>query len=409
MFCLKEGIVRPTSERITKLLLGIENILKMQSQVTARDFLHLLGIMASCIELIPNARLFMRPIQLHLLFHWKPSSQILEIKIAFSKHLKSLLKWGLKQENLNKGRSITSWNTSITLTTDASKSGYGGHLSKKETFQGIWSRKESLLHINVLEMEAVMLSIQHFLPKLVGKNVLIRLDNSTVVRYINKQGGTHSPQLCMRTWKLWQLALDNQMLLKAAHIAGKKNILADRLSRFKVQPTEWTLNKKIVLKLFTIWEVPHIDLFASHQTDLLLMESRPSSLCNRCSNNSMEPHVGLCISSNMSHSQDSATHDTIQLSTDSYCPTLAKETLVPQSPKINSRLSEKASSQRRSSTSAKIKYSSSKSSSIKSNYMALIDKHFKEKGFSKHTRKLLQASWRKGAQKDYSLQISKIQ
>jgi hypothetical protein len=29
------------------------------------------------------------------------------------------------------------------------------------------------------------------------------LDNSTVVRYINKQGGTHSPQLCMRTWKLW--------------------------------------------------------------------------------------------------------------------------------------------------------------------------------------------------------------
>jgi hypothetical protein len=58
------------------------------------------------------------------------------------------------------------------------------------------------------------------------------------------------------------------MLLKAAHIAGKKNILADRLSRFKVQPTEWTLNKEIVLKLFTIWEVPHIDLFASHQTQI---------------------------------------------------------------------------------------------------------------------------------------------
>jgi hypothetical protein len=33
----------------------------MESQATARDFLHLLVIMASCIELIPNARLFMRP------------------------------------------------------------------------------------------------------------------------------------------------------------------------------------------------------------------------------------------------------------------------------------------------------------------------------------------------------------
>ena len=77
MFCLKEGIVRLALERITKLLSEIENILKMESQATVRDFLHLLVIMASCIELIPNARLFMRPIQLHLLFHWKPSSQIL--------------------------------------------------------------------------------------------------------------------------------------------------------------------------------------------------------------------------------------------------------------------------------------------------------------------------------------------
>jgi hypothetical protein len=58
----------------------------------------------------------------------------------------------------------------------------------------------------------------------------------------------------------------------------------------------------------------------------------------------------------------------------------AKETLVSQSPKINSRLSEKVSSQRRSSTSAKIKHSSFKSSSIQSGCMAVIDKHFKENG-----------------------------
>ena len=122
----------------------------------------------------------------------------------------------------------------------------------------------------------------------------------------------------------------------------------------------------------------------------------------------MEQHVCLCRSSNMSHSQDSATHNTIQLSTDSDCPTLAKETLVSQSPKINNRLSEKAFSQRRSSTSAKIKHSSSKSSSIQSNCMALIDKHFKEKGFSKQTRNLLQASWRKGTQKDYSCKFRKF-
>ena len=141
MFCLKEGIVRPTSERITTLLLGIENILKKESQATARDFLHLLVIIASCIELIPNAKL------LHLLFHWKPSRQILDTKVPFSKHLKSHLKWWLNQENLNKGRSITPWNTSITLTTDASKSGYGGSPKQKRDFSRyLVQKRESTSH-----------------------------------------------------------------------------------------------------------------------------------------------------------------------------------------------------------------------------------------------------------------------
>ena len=40
--------------------------------------------------------------------------------------------------------------------------------------------------------------------------------------------------------------------------------------------------------------------------------------------------------------------------------------------------------------------------------MALIDKQFKEKGFSKRTRKLLQASWRKCTQKDYSCKFRKF-
>ncbi|VDI40432.1 Hypothetical predicted protein [Mytilus galloprovincialis] len=193
VFSLKEGIVRPTSERVSKLLSAVELILNKQNQATARDFLQLLGIMASCIELIPNARLFMRPIQLHLLYHWKPVCQNLGIKIPFSKHLKGHLRWWLKIENLVIGRSITPWETSITVTTDASNSGYGGHINNSLIVQGTWSVEEKLLHINSLEMEAVFLTVKHFLPKLINKNVLIRSDNATVVRYINKQGGTRSP------------------------------------------------------------------------------------------------------------------------------------------------------------------------------------------------------------------------
>ncbi|CAC5423197.1 unnamed protein product [Mytilus coruscus] len=144
-----------------------------------------------------------------------------------AKHLKGHLRWWLNIENLIMGRSITLWETLIIVTTDASKSGYGGHINNSLIVQGSWSVEEKFLHINSLEMKAVCLTVKHFLPKLIGKNVLIRSDNATVVRYVNKHGGTRSPQICIRTWKLLQLALENQIFLKAAHIAGKKNIPAD--------------------------------------------------------------------------------------------------------------------------------------------------------------------------------------
>ena len=48
------------------------------------------------------------------------------------------------------------------------------------------------LHINVLELQAVILALQHSVAVLQGQHVIIATDNATVVAYINKQGGTHS-------------------------------------------------------------------------------------------------------------------------------------------------------------------------------------------------------------------------
>ena len=107
------------------------------------------------------------------------------------------------------------------------------------------------------------LTLKHFQADLKGQNVLIRSDSTTVVQYLNKQGGTRSPQMCYRTWDLWNWAIENEICIKAAHILGVKNKIADHLSRNKVLPTEWTLNRSIVLRLFHLWGHPMIDLFAS--------------------------------------------------------------------------------------------------------------------------------------------------
>ena len=261
LFHLDQGLVFPTPERVQKLLSAVGNLSK-RNKATAKDFLHLLGLIASCLELIPNARLYMRPVQLHLLSFWKPSSMRLETEIPVTQHLRSHLKWWLDIANITKGRSLQQQQTAVTITTDASKTGYGGYIGN-QFVQGTWSVAQKKLHINVLELEAVFLTLKHFQSILRGQNVLVRSDSTTVVQYLNKQGGTRSPQMCYRTWDLWNWAIENQMHIKAAHILGRKNQLADQLSRNRVLPTEWTLNRTIVLKLFHLWGQPMIDLFAS--------------------------------------------------------------------------------------------------------------------------------------------------
>ena len=260
-FLLAKGLVCPTQERVLKIR---EACMRLKTVPTAQNYLHLLGLMASCIELVPNARLFMRPIQLHLLHFWRPAKMDIQTVVPFNTQIQKHLQFWLKDENLLKGKSFCAQACSKIITTDASKQGYGGHM-ESQLFQGTWSMRESRMHINWLELKAVYLTLRHFLPQLKGYTVLIRSDNTTVVQYIAKEGGTRSPRLCYLTWDIWQLARANNIILKSAHVAGVLNVLADRLSRGRihVRPSEWSLHSTVVHRLFQIWGTPLIDLFAS--------------------------------------------------------------------------------------------------------------------------------------------------
>lgn len=262
LFKLDLGLVLPTPERIVNLQRAVHNIMK--GVATAHQYMKLLGMIASCLELIPNARLFMRPIQLHLLSVWNPIKMSLNHPIPCTQTLVPHLKWWLHSANITRGRCLQQVQTTVTITTDASMTGWGAHV-ENQVVQGQWTKVEKTQHINNLELEAVFRAVKHFLPILKNKDVLVRSDNTTVVQYINKQGGTHSLQLCSRTWDLWMLALKNNMTLTAAHLAGADNVLADQLSRTNIRMTEWALKETIVQQIFQVWGSPMIDLFATKE------------------------------------------------------------------------------------------------------------------------------------------------
>ena len=128
---------------------------------------------------------------------------------------------------------------------------------------GTWTHTDHKLHINCLELKAVIHALQHWAQVLRGHQVIIATDNSTVVSYINKQGGTHSPTLLRLTVKLLLWLEAQNIIVRARHIPGCLNVIADHLSRLN-QPiaTEWSLHPEIMKSIFRVWGTPEVDMFA---------------------------------------------------------------------------------------------------------------------------------------------------
>ena len=85
-----------------------------------------------------------------------------------------------------------------TIFSDASVSGWVAHLEPDGLLcHGVWTPDKYHLHISILEMKAISLTLKQFQEILCNSLVMIDTDNASVVAYIRKEGGTHSPTLCM--------------------------------------------------------------------------------------------------------------------------------------------------------------------------------------------------------------------
>lgn len=71
---------------------------------------------------------------------------------------------------------------------DASLNSWGATCNGCPAY-GVWKSRHLSWHINCLEMLAVCLAPNQFLPVLLHHHVIVRSDNMMVVSYINRQGG----------------------------------------------------------------------------------------------------------------------------------------------------------------------------------------------------------------------------
>ena len=107
-------------------------------------------------------------------------------------------------------------------------------------------------------MKVVFLALKEFQDLCVGT------DNTTVVAYINNEGGMRSGPLCALLWRILTWCSQRQVTPKARHIPGHLNVIADKLSRLgQTIQTEWSLLPEVFQKICNKWHRPQIDLFAT--------------------------------------------------------------------------------------------------------------------------------------------------
>ena len=204
--------------------------------------------------LIPLGRLYLRPLQRHfsLIRSDRPVYATASIRPTGPCQPSTALAGPMF---LTSGIPIRMFQADFTIFLDASTQGWGAHMGDSQ-ISGTWTRTDRKLHINCLELKAVVSALKHWAPMLQG--------HSTVVSYINKQGGTHSPTLLCLTVELLLWLEAQNIIVRARHIPGCLNVIADHLSR-QNQPisTEWSLHPEIVKRVFRLWGTPEVDMFAT--------------------------------------------------------------------------------------------------------------------------------------------------
>ena len=262
-FDLRAGRVQPTPDRWQNLQ---DKILEIMSLPTCpvRQFMSLIGLLTATEKQVHLGRLHMRPIQWHLKQHWRiPES--LEKVIPIPSSLYPHLQWWLQEDNVLTGQLSHPIKHALQIFTDASKEGWGAHLNE-HTARGTWSLPENKLHINYLELKAVLLALKEFQNLCADKIVLVATNNTTV------EGGMRSGTLCALLWRILTWCTRHQVTLKARHIPGRLSVVADKLSRLgQTIQTKWSLLQEVFQTICSRWHQPQIYLPRGSTTSCLCL------------------------------------------------------------------------------------------------------------------------------------------
>jgi len=234
--------------------------------LSARQLASVIGKFQAATVSVLLGPLHLRHLQLLLISCLRQSGGFWQTPVRLTESARQDLIWWRDELRLHNYRPIHCPEENVVIETDASLDGWGAFANGVST-GGRWSRAERGQHINQLEMLAVFLALKAFCKDRANCTVRVKSDNSTVVSYINRRGGTRSPALSNLALSLWDYCVERSILLSADHVAGVTNVRADFRSRHFARTTEWSLCPQVfqaIQKMCpSLRRAGAVDLFAS--------------------------------------------------------------------------------------------------------------------------------------------------
>ena len=250
------------SEKVADLKLLCNTALA--GPVSLRFLQRILGTVESFRLAFPMAALHYRHLQ-HEVASKVSSGVRWDRKIVPSVSSKLDLKWWSECPISLLPRSLAPFAHDISVTTDSSSFAWGAYSSLNTEVSGQWSEEETALHINVLEMKAVLFAFYSLFRNHSNVSILIKCDNTTAVSYINNYGGVRSPDITDLVVELYDFCLLRGISIKASYLEGRRNVRADALSR-RSRDHCYSLPSHLFLHFCSHFNIsPLIDLFASRE------------------------------------------------------------------------------------------------------------------------------------------------
>jgi Reverse transcriptase (RNA-dependent DNA polymerase) len=253
-------------EKMAKVEANARQLLRDSSPSTRK--------LASILGYLQSARMAISPTHIMTRYLGKakdasvrPGRNWSTTRATLSEEARQELLWWTQEARLYNGTPVRPTAPEVTLTTDASKLGWGC-VAGSRSLQGKWSTEDASRPSNYRELKAVALSLESLAPSLAGSHVRIRTDNTCTMWSVRRQGSAKSPALLSLVKQIWKTALRFGLTLTMEYIPGEENTEADRLSRilprddYQLRPAAITLLQREMGPLT-------LDLFAEEGTTAL--------------------------------------------------------------------------------------------------------------------------------------------